>query len=620
MKEEKRRRLEKRIIRLMIEIQDIVVASKQARAQQNREARGMAGEEDRVRWRDNLAERARRGRITGRLSTWAITMLEQRRSELRAEAVKETSALKQKRVAEQLREERSQRRCGGEVAVTRAATGSGQPREQTPIMTKTYDRNKRSAQQRVQKLEKQIKRHKVQLDTGKETVARLNDEDRWRRGSDIPGGGWEIQFNRGWGGEEKWKPWLNVRPSGALRDARAPMSGDERGWGLYAARKFNAGDSIGTVTGSMLGDLGKVGSSETKATLQAMRAAGGGHHAIQVNGRLIDGARAASGVQYANSPKGAQGRRVNSFFKRTGTLSADTQIEEGDEILVTWGEFWPPYQRACAQAEHVAADGDVEGGHAEHAAREDDDGKGSDEQPNSATGEHAVHDDTGAHEIAQQQTARAEEERLWNARAEGRIPRTATARVDGSGAREQVGGKRGRDSREANEQVIDEPGPSEAQQGGTEEDIAATAITAAHGTAEGEAAAEAEAKAEADKRAAEEEQLKEQRRKDEAERKRQKRERQWQENKQRALEQRERDRRGQKEETRDSETVEHAERIKRRGTTAKRKPPAEWPVRAQEKYLRRATSSCATSMPVMVGDASPHNVSGLVDVCLDAVT
>ena len=173
----------------------------------------------------------------------------------------------------------------------------------------------------------------------------------------------------------------------------------------------------------------------------------------------------------------------------------------------------------------------------------------------------------------QQQTARAEEERLWNARAEGRIPRTATARVDGSGAREQVGGKRGRDSREANEQVIDEPGPSEAQQGGTEEDIAATAITAAHGTAEGEAAAEAEAKAEADKRAAEEEQLKEQRRKDEAERKRQKRERQWQENKQRALEQRERDRRGQKEETRDSETVEHAERIKRRGTTAKRKPP-----------------------------------------------
>ena len=180
-------------------------------------------------------------------------------------------------------------------------------------------------------------------------------------------------------------------------------------------------------------------------------------------------------------------------------------------------------------AEHVAADEDVEGGHAEHAAREDDDGKGSDEQPNSAIGEHAVHDGTGAHGIAQQQTARAEEERLWNARAVGRIPRTATARVDGSGAREQAGGKRGRDSREANEQVIDEPGPSEAQQGGTEEDIAATAITAAHGTAQGEAAAEAEAKAEADKRAAEEEQREERRRKDEAERKRQKRERQWQE-------------------------------------------------------------------------------------------
>ena len=26
-----------------------------------------------------------------------------------------------------------------------------------------------------------------------------------------------------------------------------------------------------------------------------------------------------------------------------------TKLEEGDEILVSWGEFWPPYQRACAQ-------------------------------------------------------------------------------------------------------------------------------------------------------------------------------------------------------------------------------------------------------------------------------
>ena len=104
MKTEKRRHLESRIVRLMIEMQDVVVASKQARAQQNREARGLAGEEDRVRWRDNLAERARRGRLVGLLGTWAIKTLEPRRSELRAEAVRETSALKQKRVAVQLQE------------------------------------------------------------------------------------------------------------------------------------------------------------------------------------------------------------------------------------------------------------------------------------------------------------------------------------------------------------------------------------------------------------------------------------------------------------------------------------------------------------------------------------
>jgi len=221
--------------------------------------------------------------------------------------------------------------------------------------------------------------------------------------------------------------------------------------------------------------------------------------------------------------------------------------------------------------------------------------------------------------------ARAEAERLWNARAEGRIQRyeeprlTATARVDGSGARERVGGKRGRDNRVTEEQVMDEPGPSEAQLGETEEDIAAAAvITAAHETAEGEAAAEAEAKAGADKRAAEAEQREERRRKDEAERKRQKSERRWQENKQRALEQRERDRRGQKEETRDSETMEHEERIKRRMTNAKRKPPMEWPEGQRHKYFRR-TYDALICMPRDASDG-PHNDGDLRDVCLDAVT
>ena len=67
-----------------------------------------------------------------------------------------------------------------------------------------------------------------------------------------------------------------------------------------------------------------------------------------MNGRLINGADAVSGVQYANSAAGISGRANNAAFKRTGTLAADAQIEEGEEILVPWGEYWPPLQKAGA--------------------------------------------------------------------------------------------------------------------------------------------------------------------------------------------------------------------------------------------------------------------------------
>ena len=99
-------------------------------------------------------------------------------------------------------------------------------------------------------------------------------------GQDVPGGGWEIQLNRGWGSEDKWVPWLTVRPCRTLQEAG--WQGGNRGrWGLYAARKFCAGEAIGTTAEAedMSDDIGKAGSDETKAALQAMYATGGGHHA-----------------------------------------------------------------------------------------------------------------------------------------------------------------------------------------------------------------------------------------------------------------------------------------------------------------------------------------------------
>jgi len=267
------------------------------------------------------------------------------------EALREAAKRKREKDAADLRKKRSCLREGGEAAVTRAATGEGRI---LPVsFPENASRNERVIQRKLKKLRRQIKCGAVRLETGKESVTRLQEAARWRQGRDIPGGGYEIEFNRGWGSEEKWVTWLRVRPSGLLRQANAPEDSATK-WGLYAARKFRAGDSIGTVTGPALRDLGTLGSVEARAALRVLRTGRDGHHAIQLNGRLIDGADAVSGVQYANSAAGVSGRANNAAFKRTGTLAADTQIEEGEEILVPWGEYWPPPQKAGARADEDA--------------------------------------------------------------------------------------------------------------------------------------------------------------------------------------------------------------------------------------------------------------------------
>jgi len=138
MKEEKRHRLEKKAVRLIIEMQDIVVAMKQARGQQIRKVRAEAAAEDRERWQTSLAERAQRGHRRGRLGMWALKIREPRRRQLREEAMKEASELQQQREADAIKDERSKRRRGGEAALTRAATGNATHRDEKPIMAKAF--------------------------------------------------------------------------------------------------------------------------------------------------------------------------------------------------------------------------------------------------------------------------------------------------------------------------------------------------------------------------------------------------------------------------------------------------------------------------------------------------
>jgi len=335
MKERSRRELEQRVIRLIIEMQDIVVAMLQARRYDMAKEKGRAAHEDKIRWETVQAERAYWANLRGRLLTWAIGLNTERMGKAQAHMLEEAAKRRHAWEAEERVQKRSR------IYLARTAKYGGEVR---PVTLPTiFKQRNAKAQAKIRRLVRK-NNHEIRLDTGKESVSRLQEAARWKRGRDIPGGGFEIMFDRGWSGETDWKIWLRVRPSGLLQRAGAPESATR--WGLYAARRFRAGDSIGTVTGPAVRDLGTIGGAEARAALRELRAAGsGGHHVIQVNGRLIDGAEAASGVQYANSAAGVGGRSDNAAFKRTGTLAAEVAIEAGDEILVPWGEYWPAYRQ-----------------------------------------------------------------------------------------------------------------------------------------------------------------------------------------------------------------------------------------------------------------------------------
>jgi hypothetical protein len=341
----------------------------------------------------------------------------------------------------------------------------------------------------------------------------------------------------------------------------------------------------------MSDDIGKAGSDETKAALQAMYATGGGHHATRVNGRVVDGARAASGVQYANSGKGVEERRENAWFKRTGTLTADVTIEQGEEILVPWGEFWPPYRRTRAAAETV------------HITDCTD-------QPDNISND----SNTKATCDAQEQIEMQEQERRMTEIMEGRqhTYRDVGRAKEHDVTQEELGNQREETYRqEAGRAHAD--GERRARDRVTEEAKAAASIQAAHDAAEHESAMEEEARAGAEKRAAEAEQQRQRRRKEAKDRQQQHREKMWTENRQRALERRKRDRQEHaSKEAQDVQQEEDNERNKRRRTSMKRRPPREWETRARSNFVRRATSR--------EQERGRHNDGDLRHVCSDGVT
>ena len=449
------------------------------------------------------------------------------------------------------------------------------------------------SEQKIRKLRKQAIKCRARLDIGKETVARLEEEGRWRRGHDLPGGGWEIEFNRGWGARDEWTIWLRVRRSRLLRDAGEKMNvagGDiGEGWGLYAARKFNAGDAIGKITGAAVGDLGTIGGAEAKAALRAMHETGAGHHAIQVNGRLMDGARAVSGVQYANSSRGVLGRNDNAEFRRTGTLAAEVTIEAGEEILVPWGTYWPKYKRPTSGATVDAIESaGTSKDHTAHKEQRDESG---------VVGEHGAHDgveERGAHDGdgAVEQVAQGVHRRIPDTEA-GAGP--ANARSD----------------------------TGEQQRAREEAERATAAIERACEASERQAEEEADARAGAKRRAAETQAQEDRRRKQEQQQKRRRCEEQWKANRQRALEQRERERRRPSKRQRDEpedQQAEHRKRTARRMINVRRRVATEWSVRERMRYMH-ARDAVATKDVQRAADRHRAQVrETLRNVCLDAVT
>jgi hypothetical protein len=468
MKEGSRRELERQVTRLIIEMQDVVVAMLQARRYDTARERGKAAHEGKIRWETLQAERRHWANIKRRLTMWAITINTGERS--KAQAYMLDVAAKRKRENEEAKY-RHKRTRGYLPRGVKAQSEMATP------LPKACKRANAKAQAKLKRLSRK-NAGRVRLDTGKESVSRLQEAARWRRGHDIPGGGFEVQFDRGWGDESRWVTWLRVRPSGLLQHAGRPDNA--AGWGLYAARGFGAGDSIGTVTGQELRDIGKIGGTELRAALRDLRAQERGHHAIQVNGWVVDGAGAASGVQYANSAAGIRGHADNAVFKRTGTLWADAPIEAGQEILVPWGDYWPKYPQ---QRERDGDDGQDEDGD-DNASGSENDAVRPEPEAERATAavvaaytaaeeeaaeEHELREETGRRRD-EEQRAQEEQRRKRNAREEER--RWEEAKV-------MIVQRRQQEKRRRKENNADQTGKQQRTCSGTSQTAPARATTTA---------------------------------------------------------------------------------------------------------------------------------------------
>ena len=149
----------------------------------------------------------------------------------------------------------------------------------------------------------------------------MHDRNSWIW-TERMGGGWDIAY-RSYDGDET--PWLAVQESEVLHSLGL------KGWGLYAAKRFEKQDVITVYVGE---DVGQEGSEEAKACLAQLIAADKGRHIMQINRRikgrrdnmrLINGENGFTGAQYANTARGTR-LKNNAVFGSTGTFTAKETI------------------------------------------------------------------------------------------------------------------------------------------------------------------------------------------------------------------------------------------------------------------------------------------------------
>ena len=137
--------------------------------------------------------------------------------------------------------------------------------------------------------------------TPKQTVAALSDAARWRRRAV---GGTDIEYVDFWEGDEHgWVVRFKIQSQGAVA-----------GRGLFAARRFAAGENLAVYMGADLGGVGTAEGEGARAHLAAIHRA---DHIMQVGQQYVDGRSGCSGAQFINTDLHQSGRTNNARFAPT---------------------------------------------------------------------------------------------------------------------------------------------------------------------------------------------------------------------------------------------------------------------------------------------------------------